>query len=548
MDPESGEQPLYNEKKDVVLGVNGEIYNYKELENSLKKEHNFKTKSDCEVILYLYEEHGINFVSQLNGIFAFVLYDETQDAYMIARDHMGIIPLYMGRDRDGGVWISSELKGLHDVCVTFQDFPPGHTYWSKTESFVKWYKPIWHDEAYLSTNAMDLVALREGLEAAVERQLMSDVPFGTLLSGGLDSSLITAIACRVLKKKENLPFPRLHTFSIGLNGSPDLAAAQVVADKLGTVHHGWTFTIEQGLNALSSVIYHLETYDVTTCRAATPMFLMSRKIKALGVKMVLSGEGADEMFGGYLYFHKCPDRTEFQKETVRKLKSLYKFDCLRANKSCAAWGVEARVPFLDKLFLDQVMSEINPTDKMCGFKAEPKGRMEKWILRKAFEGYLPDEVLWRQKEQFSDGVGYSWIDSLRDQANTIVIDDEFKAAKYKFPHNTPHTKESYMIRDIFETHFPEQSAREAVPGGPSVACSTPAAVLWDASFAKFADCSGRSVGVHNSAYDEEERASGVVGVIDESTLAKSEELVALLSQVDTSDKSIVESAAKAAAE
>jgi asparagine synthase (glutamine-hydrolysing) len=523
---DDGAQPLFNEEKNLVLAVNGEIYNHKEVQSRLTKSSKVMTASDCEVIIHLYEEHGFEGVktllNELNGMWAFCLLDVKNDRYLVARDHMGIIPLYLGRDADGSVWVSSELKALHDVCVQFEDFPPGHFYDSKSPGFQKWYDPDWHDHTKVpKNNEVDLKELREQFEAAVVRQLMCDVPYGVLLSGGLDSSLVSAIAARHAAKrveddeKSEAWFPRLHSFSIGLENSPDLAAAKKVAEMLGTVHHSYVFTVEQGINAYRDVIYHLETYDVTTIRAATPMYLMARKIKSMGVKMVLSGEGADEMFGGYLYFHKCPSEEEFQKETVNKVKGLYKFDCLRANKSLAAFGVEGRVPFLDKEFLDYSM-RLNTKAKMCG-----KGggsRIEKHILRAAFEGYLPKEVLWRQKEQFSDGVGYSWIDSIQAHAEKVVSDLDFKNAKFRFPHNTPATKEAYYIRETFEGFYPERSCREAVPGGPSVACSTAAAILWDESFKSLADNSGRSVmGVHNAAYDEDRRAK-IGSVADEDSV------------------------------
>lgn len=504
---DGGAQPISNEQKDKVLAVNGEIYNHKALQAELKAPGKFTTESDCEIIMHLYEEGGMeNVCDRLNGIFAFVLYDEKKDCYMIARDHAGIIPLYWGRDADGALWVCSELKGLHDVCVTYQDFPPGHYFDSSTGETKKWYNPKWHDGSRLPTNPLDLTKLRDGMIAAVRRQLMADVPFGVLLSGGLDSSLISAIAAKICKEEgaDKSWGSKLHSFSIGLEGSPDLAAAKQVAEAIKTVHHSYQFTIEEGLNAYRDVIYHLETYDTTTIRAATPMYLMSRCIKAMGVKMVLSGEGADEVFGGYLYFHKCPSKEEMQKELVRKVKGLYKFDCLRANKSTAAWGVEARVPFLDREFLDYCLDEINPEDKLCGLLKD--GRIEKWMLREAFKGYLPDEVLWRQKEQFSDGVGYSWIDSIKDRAASKITDVELANAKYRFPHNPPPTKEAYFIRQTFESFFPGQQAAACVPGGPSVACSSAAAVLWDESFQKFADCSGRSIaGVHEKAYDAKHR-------------------------------------------
>lgn len=514
VDVEHGAQPLVNKSKDIILAVNGEIYNHKTLHHEIKDQSAFLTNSDCEVILHLYAEQGLqgaaSFLNQLNGIFAFVIVDEKDNSFFVARDHMGIIPLYMGRDKDGAVWVSSELKALFDVCVTFEDFPPGHYFSSKEAKYTKWYNPQWHDEAFLPEAPVDLERLRKEFEAAVTRQLMSDVPYGVLLSGGLDSSVVSAIASRICSKrveddqKTLAWWPRLHSFSIGLENSPDLKMARKVAEDLNTVHHEYVFTVEEGLNAVSDVIYQLETYDVTTIRAATPMYLMSRKIKTLGVKMVLSGEGSDEMFGGYLYFHKAPDHKAFHVETVQKLKGLYKFDCLRANKATASWGVEARVPFLDRQFLDYVMNDIRPQDKMCGRAAG--GRIEKWILREAFKGYLPDEVLWRQKEQFSDGVGYSWIDGLKAHAASLVSDEQLAAAKYRFPYNPPATKEAYYIRAQFEKHFPHQSAAACVPGGPSVACSTPTAILWDESFKQFADCSGRSVqGVHEAAYDDKRR-------------------------------------------
>jgi len=533
VDLETGAQPLINFSKNIVLSVNGEIYNHKALRKELQmsgmNKSKYMTASDCEIIHHLYEAHDTNFLNKLNGIFAFVLYDKKKDRFIIARDHIGIIPLYWGRDKDGALWIASELKSLHDICVTFTDFTPGHFYDSATDSMTKWYNPAWHDETRIPNDPLDIDRLRTELENAVIRQLMSDVPYGVLLSGGLDSSIISAVAAKYCTKrieedsKSEAWWPRLHSFTIGLKGSPDVAAARIVADHIGTVHHEFFFTVEEGLNAYSDVIWHLETYDVTTVRAATPMYLMSRKIKAMGVKMVLSGEGADEMFGGYLYFHKCPNKEEFQKECVRKIKGLHKFDCLRANKSTAAWGVEARVPFLDTEFLKYAMENINPQDKMCGVAATKEGRIEKWMLRKAFEHLLPEEIVWRQKEQFSDGVGYSWIDSIQDKANNMISDVELKNAKYRFSHNPPVTKEAYLIRSIFANHFPGNAAAEAVPGGPSVACSTPAAIAWDESFKNYADCSGRSVNVHESAYDDK-RMTSVKGAKVSITDAKSSNL------------------------
>lgn len=499
---ESGQQPLYSDDKQFVLAVNGEIYNHLALKEEMKLD--YEPKSDCEIVIKLHEagKTPSDLCNSLIGMFAFCMINETTGEYIIARDHAGIIPLYWGRDQFGALWVASEMKGLHDICTTFEDFPPGHVYDSTTGKTVKWYNPKWHNESYIPSEPVVIEELRTALTESVQRHLMSDVPYGVLLSGGLDSSVISAISARLCSKNEWCP--TIHSFSIGLKESPDLAAARKVAKFIGSIHHEFVFTIEEGLNALADVIYHLETYDVTTVRAATPMYLMSRKIKALGVKMVLSGEGADEMFGGYLYFHKAPSKEDMQAELSRKCKGLYKFDNLRANKSTSAWGVEARVPFLDRKFLDYVMDHIDPKDKMCGVNGG--GRMEKWILRKAFEGYLPEDMLWRQKEQFSDGVGYSWIDSIKENAASKVTDAQLANAKHRFPHNPPATKEAYFVRQTFTKHFPEQSAAELVPGGPSVACSTATAVLWDESFKKFADCSGRSVaGVHTAAYDDKHK-------------------------------------------
>lgn len=520
VDVETGDQPLKSADGKQVLVCNGEIYNHLQLRQSLKTPVPFATHSDSECIIHLYNERGVGFVNALNGIFGFVLIDEAKDTFVVARDHEGIIPLYYGWDDTGALWVASELKALHDVCVRFEEFPPGHVLHGKVGSagtLQKWYTPVWHDDEHVPapTAACDLKALRESLEAAVERQMMTDVPYGVLLSGGLDSSVISAVAVRVAAKRAAAkadaksdrkdsalgrvdPKAVVHSFSVGLKGSPDLKAAREVAAFIGTEHHEFVFTVDDGINALRDVIYHLETFDTTTIRASTAMYLMSRKIKALGVKMVLSGEGSDEVFGGYLYFHKAPDRVEFHKETVRKLKALHKYDCLRANKSTMAWGLEARVPFLDREFLDHAMA-IDPAHKMCGKHAA--GRIEKWIVRKAFEGYLPHAILWRQKEQFSDGVGYSWIDSLKAFAEAKVSDAALAAAAFKFPENTPLTKESYLYRSIFESHYPQAAARACVPGGPSVACSTPAAIAWDEAFQKMNDPSGRAVaGVHADAY------------------------------------------------
>ncbi|GAB5367348.1 hypothetical protein AAMO2058_001222600 [Amorphochlora amoebiformis] len=503
VDPESGEQPFVSADNNFVLSVNGEIYNHKQLKKELKQPYAFKTNSDCEVIIPLFMEHGPDFVQKLRGMFSFVLYDRANNRYLAYRDHMGITPLYMGYGADGSVLFSSEMKGLTNLCQEFQTFPPGHYYDStSTEStkLVKWYKPNWAD-GHVPNEKLDLMKVREAFEKSVERRMMADVPWGVLLSGGLDSSLVASIAKRKQERKEvDAVLNELHSFSIGLEGSPDLAAAQKVADFLGTRHHTYTFTVQEGIDAIEEVIYHLETYDVTTIRASTPMFLMSRKIKSIGIKMVLSGEGADEVFGGYLYFHKAPNREEFHHETVRKLSALHLYDCLRANKASSAWGIEARVPFLDRDFLDLAMN-IDPQEKMIDSK---NGRIEKWIIRAAFDDekdpYLPKEVLFRQKEQFSDGVGYSWIDGLKEFAEEKVNEQQMTHAQNRFPHNTPPTKEAYWYRSIFDTFFPDP-AHLTVPGGPSIACSTPAAIEWDKSFKDNADPSGRAIsGVHDEAY------------------------------------------------
>ncbi len=500
VDPGNGAQPLYNPERTHVLAVNGEIYNHKELEKTLTVDFQFQTGSDCEVILAKYKEKGAAFLDEINGIFAFILYDAVEDAYLIGRDHMGIIPMYMGYDERGNFYVASEMKALTPVCKSVQEFPPGHYLWSKDGELTRYYERDWMDYDNVKDNVTDKLALRDALEDAVKRQLMCDVPYGVLLSGGLDSSIISAVTKQYAARrveddgKSEAWWPQLHSFAVGLNGSPDLAAAQKVADHLGTIHHEITFTVQEGLDALRDVIYHLETYDVTTIRASTPMYLMARFIKAMGIKMVLSGEGSDELFGGYLYFHKAPDAKEFHEETVRKLSQLHMYDCLRANKSMAAWGVEGRVPFLDKEFMDVAM-RVNPKDKMCG-----NGKIEKHLLREAFEHYLPKEVAWRQKEQFSDGVGYSWIDSLKAHVEKEVSDQLFEAAAFRFPINTPLTKEAYFYRAIFEEHFPLESAALCVPYGKSVACSTPKALEWDEQFKLMADPSGRAVmGVHNEA-------------------------------------------------
>ena len=496
----SGAQPLYNPEKTHILAVNGEIYNHKELAANLEVEFDFQTQSDCEVILALYKQKGPAFLDDLNGIFAFCLYDEEQDAYLIGRDHIGIIPLYTGHDEHGNFYVASELKALSPICKHIEEFPPGHYLYSKDGKLTPYYQRDWQSYDAVKNNDAKAEDVKDALEAAVKRQLMCDVPYGVLLSGGLDSSVISAITQRFAAKRiedndeSDAWWPKLHSFSVGLEGSPDLAAAQKVADMIGTIHHPIIFTIQQGIDALKEVIYHIETYDVTTIRASTPMYLMARQIKAMGIKMVLSGEGADELFGGYLYFHKAPNAQEFHEELNRKVSKLHMFDCLRANKSMAAWGVEARVPFLDKEFVDVAM-RINPEAKMCN-----DGKIEKHILRAGFDGYLPDEVLWRQKEQFSDGVGYSWIDTLKEFVNEQVTDQELANAKFKYPINTPDSKEAYFYRHIFESHFPGDASANCVPHGKSVACSTPEALAWDASFQNNADPSGRAAGVHNEAY------------------------------------------------
>ncbi len=495
VDVDNGAQPLISRNNQQVLAVNGEIYNHKELAQNLAQEYDFKTKSDCEVILPLYQQKGIEFIDELQGMFAFILYDEEQDAYLVARDHMGIIPLYTGFDEHGNFYVASEMKALVPVCKTVQEFPPGHYLWSKTGELKKYYQRDWMEYDAVKNNETNLDDLKAAFEKSVKSHLMSDVPYAVLLSGGLDSSLVSAIAAKYVAKRvedddqSDAWWPRLHSFAVGLEGAPDLKAAQKVADMIGTVHHEVHFTIQEGIDAIRDVIYYLETYDTTTIRAATPMYLMSRKIKAMGIKMVLSGEGADEIFGGYLYFHKAPNAKEFHEETVRKLDRLHMFDCARANKATSAWGVEARVPFLDKEFMDVAM-RLNPQDKMC-----LDGKMEKWILRKAFDNgeYLPAEVLWRQKEQFGDGVGYSWIDSIKDHVETEVTDQQLATADFRFPMNTPDTKEGYFYRTIFEGYFPQESAANCVPGGKSIACSTVEALEWDESFKNMADPSGRSV-------------------------------------------------------
>tara|TARA_B110000116_G_scaffold138759_1_gene120369 strand:+ start:876 stop:2543 length:1668 start_codon:yes stop_codon:yes gene_type:complete len=501
VDPTSGKQPLISPSNNLILAANGEIYNHSELRKPYEASYGFKTKSDCEVILALYEKEGKSFVNKLNGIFAFAIYDQEKDEYFIARDHMGIIPLYMGWDGNGTFFVASELKALEGICSRIELFPPGHYLHSKDEAPTKWYHPEWDTYEAVKDSSTSIEELHDALTDAVHRQLMSDVPYGVLLSGGLDSSITSALAKKFAAKRvesgdtQSAWWPQLHSFSVGLEGSPDLAAAQKVAEHIGTVHHEIKFTIQEGLDAIREVIYHLETYDITTIRASTPMFLMARAIKALGIKMVLSGEGADELFGGYLYFHKAPNAKEFHEETVRKLEKLHQYDCLRANKSLAAWGIEGRVPFLDKEFIEVAM-RINPKDKMIS-----GDRMEKWVLRKAFEDYLPKSVVWRQKEQFSDGVGYSWIDNLKKVVGEKVTDEQMDNAHFRFPVQTPQNKEEFFYRSIFESHFPSDAAALSVPSVPSVACSTPVALAWDEAFQNQNDPSGRAVAkVHEKGY------------------------------------------------
>lgn len=500
VDPQSGGQPLKSKDGKLILSVNGEIYNHLEIRENIGDGYEFLTHSDCEVILALYKLKGIDFIEDLNGIFGFALYDQEKGIFLIARDHIGIIPLYMGWDQHGQFFVSSELKALEGQCTKIREFPPGHYLTSKDEEPQKWYKRDWMEYKNVEKNSSSIDDLRHALEDAVHRQLMSDVPYGVLLSGGLDSSIISAVAKKYASKRveskntQGAWWPQLHSFVIGLEGSPDLIAARKVADHIGSVHHEIHYTIQEGLDAIKDVIYHLETYDVTTVRASTPMYLLGRVIKSMGIKMVLTGEGADEIFGGYLYFHKAPNAEAFHEETLRKVSKLHLYDCLRANKSLAAWGVEGRVPFLDKAFIDVAM-RLNPADKMS-----QKGKMEKWILRKAFEDYLPESVVWRQKEQFSDGVGYGWIDTLKKMATEQVTEDQMKNAQYRFPVNTPMSKEEYMYREIFSEHFPSHEAAACVPSIPSIACSTAEALAWDEAFGNNADPSGRAVrDVHENA-------------------------------------------------
>lgn len=501
VDPQSGKQPLFAPDNKQVLAVNGEIYNHQDIRKQYAGKYQFQTGSDCEVILALYRDKGINFLEDLNGIYAFALYDEANDDFLIARDPIGVISLYIGHDKDGTIYCASELKALEGFCDEYEPFLPGHYYRGSEGKMVRWYKRDWESYDNVKNNGASVNDVQNALEAAVKRQLMSDVPYGVLLSGGLDSSVISAIAKKYAAHRietnstQAAWWPQLHSFAVGLKGAPDLAKAKEVADFIGTVHHEINYTIQEGLDAVRDVIYFIETYDVTTVRASTPMYLLARVIKSMGIKMVLSGEGADEVFGGYLYFHKAPNARAFHEETVRKLSKLHLYDCLRANKSLSAWGVEGRVPFLDKDFLDVAM-RLNPEAKMC-----PGKTIEKKIVREAFADMLPEDVAWRQKEQFSDGVGYSWIDTLKAVTAQAVTDEQMAHAAERFPINTPMNKEEYYYRSIFEEYFPSESAARSVPSVPSVACSTAKALAWDESFKNMNDPSGRAVaGVHEEAY------------------------------------------------
>jgi len=501
VDPVSGGQPLKSKDGKVILAVNGEIYNHRELRELLKDEYEFLTGSDCEVILALYRKKGIDFLEDLNGIFAFMLYDEEKDIFLIARDPIGVIPLYIGHDKDGHILVSSELKGLEGYATEYEPFLPGHYYYSEDKKMTSWYTRDWMKYDNVKNNSASVQELREAMEGAVHRQLMSDVPYGVLLSGGLDSSITSVIAKKYAAKrvetggKSDAWWPQLHSFAIGLKGAPDLVAAKKVADMIGTIHHEISYTIEEGLDAVRDVIYYIETYDVTTVRASTPMYLLARVIRSMGIKMVLSGEGADEIFGGYLYFHKAPDAKSFHEETVRKISKLHLYDCLRANKSLSSWGIEGRVPFLDKEFLDVAM-RLNPEVKMAPGKV-----IEKKILREAFEDLLPAEIVWRQKEQFSDGVGYNWIDTLKATTTAAVSDEDMANVAKRFPINPPRNKEEYYYRTIFEEHFPSDNAARCVPSVPSVACSTAEALVWDEAFKNQNDPSGRAVkDVHDDSY------------------------------------------------
>lgn len=501
VDPESGGQPLFAPDHKQVLAVNGEIYNHQIIRKKYADKYNFQTGSDCEVILALYREKGIDFLEDLSGIFAFVLYDEEKNEFLIARDPIGVIPLYIGYDSEGMVYVASELKALEGQCDRYEPFLPGHYYWSSSPGMKRYYHRDWMEYDSVKDNEACVDEIHNALQDAVRRQLMSDVPYGVLLSGGLDSSVISAIAEKFSERRiednsmTKAYWPRLHSFAVGLKGAPDLAKAKLVADYIGTVHHEINYTIQEGLDAIRDVIYFIETYDVTTVRASTPMYLLARVIKSMGIKMVLSGEGADEIFGGYLYFHKAPSPQAFHEETVRKLSKLHLYDCLRANKSLSAWGVEGRVPFLDKEFLDVAM-RTNPKAKMC-----PGNTVEKRIVREAFADMLPKEVAWRQKEQFSDGVGYSWIDTLKKMTSEAVTDEQMAHAAERFPIHPPKNKEEYFYRSIFAEHFPSDSAALSVPSEASVACSTAIALEWDAAFQGMNDPSGRAVkGVHEQAY------------------------------------------------
>jgi asparagine synthase (glutamine-hydrolysing) len=516
VDPAGGAQPMVSDDGALVLGVNGEIYNHRELRAELDAElpgaWRYQTGSDCEVIMPLWRARGAEGLADLNGIFAFALLEPATGRWVVARDPVGVVPLYWGRDAEGRRWVASELKALVDRCPEPEAFPPGHVFDSATGELRPYAPRPWRERSFTVGRSVEPAALRAALEDAVHRQLMGDVPYGVLLSGGLDSSIVAACAARFARRRvedddrSEAWWPRLHSFAIGLEGSPDLAAAERVASHLGTAHHGFTYTLEEGLDALPDVIRHVESYDVTTIRASTPMFLLARRIRAMGVKMVLSGEGADEIFGGYLYFHRAPDAAAFHDESVRKVEALHLYDCLRANKSMAAWGVEARVPFLDLAFLDLAMSidaahrmpaPAGPKDAGGASDHTPAPRIEKALLRRAFEGVLPPEILWRQKEQFSDGVGYGWIDGLKAHAAKVVDPAELAGAEARFPVNPPATPEAFLYRSLFEEHFPGDAAARTVPGGPSIACSTPAALAWDATFAARADPSGRAVsGVH----------------------------------------------------
>ena len=507
VDVASGSQPLRDPENGNLLAVNGEIYNHRALKKGALKDCSFTTASDCEVILPLYAKHGADLVDHLEGMYAFVLHAPESGKWLVGRDPIGIIPLYYGRDGDGHTWIASEMKAIEDVCLEVQPFPPGHTMSDADMGPVKRYERDWMDWHTLPQNPYRPEELHNQLDRAVQSHLMGDVPYGLLISGGLDSSVVAALAMRHAQQRvddDNASqawWPNVHSFAIGLEGSPDLAAAEEVAEFIGTTHHGLTYTIQEGIDALSDVVKHIETYDVTTIRASTPMYLMARRIRTMGIKMVLSGEGADELFGGYLYFHLAPDAKEFHEETVRKVLDLHKYDCARANKSMMAWGIEARVPFLDTTFIDYAM-RLDPNVKMAG-----DGKLEKEPIRKAFEGLLPERILRRQKEQFSDGVGYMWIDTLKAQAEARVSDQDLAQAASRFPINPPTTKEGYWYRDMFESNFPSASAASTVPGGKSVACSTEKALEWDIRLQNVVDPSGRAVtDVHTDGYDAPEAA------------------------------------------